>query len=214
MKEFGKKTLKRILLVALILAAGAGATYASIKPDGFRSSVERMKINLFAEAAAPRSSKAPVSSAPVSSAAQISSPSSSAPETEKVSLWQAEKPLEIDVSLKNQRVCVLDAKGRTVQEFVCSSGEDGSETPTGTFTITDRGTSFYNPQLKEGAYYWTRFYGSYLFHSLPFDKNRKMKSEEAAKLGEPASHGCIRLETEDAKWIYDHIPEGTQVVIR
>ncbi|HAH78565.1 MAG TPA: L,D-transpeptidase, partial [Ruminococcaceae bacterium] len=35
----------------------------------------------------------------------------------------------------------------------------------------------------------------------------------ADKLGEPASHGCIRLPVEDAKWIYDNIPEGTKVVI-
>ncbi|MBC7345294.1 MAG: L,D-transpeptidase, partial [Clostridia bacterium] len=32
-------------------------------------------------------------------------------------------------------------------------------------------------------------------------------------LGQPASHGCIRLTMEDARWIYDHIPRGAPVHI-
>ncbi|NLN87671.1 MAG: L,D-transpeptidase, partial [Syntrophomonadaceae bacterium] len=37
---------------------------------------------------------------------------------------------------------------------------------------------------------------------------------EAAKLGTPASHGCVRLATEDAQWLYRNIPTGTPVSIR
>lgn len=228
MKEFGKRPLKYFLLIALILFAGAGATYSSLKPDQFRAGVsaaaEWMKFDMFAKAAEPESSvtqsssSAPASSAQVSSAPSQnpeSAPSASGePETVTVSLEQAAKPLKIDVSIKDQRVTVLDAKDRLVKEFVCSSGEEGSETPTGTFTVTDRGKSFYNPAVKEGAYYWTRFYKAYLFHSVPFDKNEIMEPEEAEKLGTPASHGCIRLKTENAKWIYDNIPEGTKVLIQ
>ena len=33
------------------------------------------------------------------------------------------------------------------------------------------------------------------------------------KLGRRASHGCIRLTLDDAKWIYDNIGEGTEVWI-
>ena len=32
-------------------------------------------------------------------------------------------------------------------------------------------------------------------------------------LGTPASHGCIRLKTNDAKWIYDNIDDDTKVII-
>ena len=66
----------------------------------------------------------------------------------------------------------------------------------------------------EGGYYWTQFQGNYLFHSVPFDKDKKIEAAEAAKLGTPASHGCVRLSIDDAKWIYDHIPRGTEVTIR
>lgn len=228
MKKFGKKPLNRIIFVAMILLVGAGVTCACVNPAQFRSGMNSvaqwMKIDSFAKAAeqessAPQtsSSQAPTSSASVSSlpaqSSEAAPAASSQPETEHVSLEQAEQPLKIDVSLEDQKVYVLDAKDRIVQEYICSSGKEGDETPTGTFTITDRGKSFYNPKVKEGAYYWTRFYKTFLFHSLPFDENEEMEPQEAAKLGTPASHGCIRLETENAKWIYDNIPEGTTVVI-
>ena len=196
----GKKPLKnKILLTVLILLAGAGVTFAALQ-------AERTKFGTPANAAAPSSRLA----APASS----SSKAQPEPEAKTVLLEQAAKPLKVEVSLKEQKVSVFDAKNRMVREYVCSSGETGSETPTGTFTVTDRGKSFFNPKVGEGAYYWTRFYKTYLFHSVPFDEGRKMEPEEAAKLGTPASHGCIRLPVEDAKWIYDHIPEGTQVVVR
>lgn len=123
-------------------------------------------------------------------------------------------PLSIRVSLADQQVTVLDANEKIVQTFTCSSGESGDETPTGTYTIGGRGKSFYNESLQEGAYYWTRFYGDYLFHSIPIDEHYQIKPKEAAKLGKTASHGCIRLALKDAKWIYEHIPDGTKVVIQ
>jgi len=127
---------------------------------------------------------------------------------------QAAVPQYIRVSLNEQKVSVLDANGLVIKTFTCSSGESGNETPSGTFTVSGRGESFYNSNIGEGAYYWTRFYGNYLFHSIPFDKNYQIEQDEAAKLGTPASHGCIRLSIDDAKWIYDHIPEGTKVIIK
>lgn len=32
------------------------------------------------------------------------------------------------------------------------------------------------------------------------------------RLGMNLSHGCVRLATSNAKWIYDNIPTGTTVV--
>lgn len=63
--------------------------------------------------------------------------------------------------------------------------------------------------------WWVSFkdWGVYLFHSVPMDRDKNVLAEEAAKLGIPASHGCIRLETDNARWIYDNIPAGTPVFI-
>lgn len=219
MKRSEKRPLKRFMIVALLLLAGAGATFAVARQlpfsVGVSSAAGWTKLDQFAEAAKKivSSSQPPSSSCASAQSRAEEKTVSSEPEVRTITLEKAVKPLKIEVSLKDQKVSVLDAKDCPVREFICSSGENGSETPTGTFTVEDRGTSFYNPKVQEGAYYWTRFYKSYLFHSVPFDKNREMEPQEAAKLGTPASHGCIRLETEDAKWIYDHIPKGTEVVV-
>lgn len=204
----------RLLLVLLVLAAGASACFLALKP-GLRGRIG----SVLPQGEEPASSavlSAPQAAAPVSSAPASSAPApaeeSSAPAL--IPLAEAEKPLSVQVLLSEQKVRVLDAQGRPVKEFICSSGKEGDETPVGTFTVSDRGKSFFNAKVEEGAYYWTRFYGTYLFHSVPFDKDYKMEQEEADKLGEPASHGCIRLPVEDAKWIYDNIPEGTKVVIQ
>lgn len=131
----------------------------------------------------------------------------------QVSLADAEKPLWVHVQLSTQNVVVYDAQNRVVEAFICSSGSAGNDTPTGTYTVTDRGESFYNPKYQEGAYNWVRFNGSYLFHSVPFDANRNIIPEQVADLGEPSSHGCIHLSMDDSKWIYDNIPRGTKVVV-
>ena len=53
--------------------------------------------------------------------------------------------------------------------------------------------------------------GDYLFHSLPFDESGENIVDYT--LGTPASHGCIRLAVEDAKWLYDNIDNGTKIII-
>lgn len=124
----------------------------------------------------------------------------------------------LDVSIKDQRVYVKDGD-QVLYSMVMSSGldTDDNSTPTGTYSIqAERGTWFYSGKVKEGAEYWVSWknHGQYLFHSVPMDKNKNVISEEAEKLGQKASHGCIRLSIPDAKWIYEHIKEKTKVVIR
>lgn len=213
----GRGRPPRLFLAFCLLLIAAGITLLARRPDFFATDHAEAAARFSARAASSAASASEsVSPAPSSAAAPSSAPSSLPAQSEaaaEIPLAEAVRPLSVRVSLAKQQVAVFDAKGRAVKLFVCSSGKTGSETPRGTFTVSDRGKSFYNPDLKEGAYYWTRFYGTYLFHSVPFDKNYRMEPEEADKLGEPASHGCIRLPVEDAKWIYDNIPKGTKVVI-
>jgi lipoprotein-anchoring transpeptidase ErfK/SrfK len=105
--------------------------------------------------------------------------------------------------------------GKEVKEMATSSGSDGHETPQGTFEIQNRGEWFYSDKYAEGAKWWVSFrdWGVYLFHSVVMDQNQQIIPTEAAKLGTPASHGCLRLAVADAKWIYDNVPQGTKVVI-
>ncbi|MBA1394597.1 murein L,D-transpeptidase, partial [Lactobacillus sp. XV13L] len=93
-----------------------------------------------------------------------------------------------------------------------------SLTPTGTFEIRhDRGDSFYNPKLNEGANNWLSWDDKniYLFHSVPTKSNGTYNLKQARKLGvKPGSHGCVRLSVPDSRWMVEHIPAGTKVIIK
>lgn len=207
----------RVLLVTGILAVAVVITVTV----GTRMNFSPQNIYGQPAASQTSSKSSSSSSRPASSAAPSSSQASSAVSSgvslataaPQVSLNKAKAPLTIDVSVAKQRVTITDAEGLIVKQFVCSTGLKGDDTPLGVFKISDRGKSFYSPSVNEGGYYWTRIEGDYLFHSVPFDKNYNMEPEEAAKLGTPASHGCVRLALNDAKWIYTHIPRGTVVQI-
>ena len=97
------------------------------------------------------------------------------------------------------------------------TGKWESYTPTGTFYIEpERGASFYNAGLSEGANNWISWkdHGVYLFHSVPTYANGNYIVSEAEKLGKmPASHGCIRLSVPDSKWMSENLKTGTKVVI-
>ena len=121
----------------------------------------------------------------------------------------------IHVSIKNQRVYIKNGN-KTVYTMYASTGIHNS-TPRGTFHIqSERGNFFYNQSSGEGARYWVSFkdHGVYLFHTVPTDQYGKYNVKEADQLGKTAkSHGCVRLSIPDAKWLYNHIKEGTKVVI-
>jgi hypothetical protein len=131
-------------------------------------------------------------------------------ETEEVDFSSSN--FKINVDLTNQIVIVY-YKGGVLKEMVCSGGTPGNPTPLGNFTTTQKIYYSWLPKYSVGAYYFVRFYGSYLFHSVPFDSSGNMIIEEYEKLGTPASHGCIRLAVEDAKWIYENLPLEVEVFI-
>ncbi|BDR60774.1 L,D-transpeptidase [Lactobacillus xylocopicola] len=135
-------------------------------------------------------------------------------------LKRLENDLSIRVSLKGNRVYILRDHER-VYTMLASSGvfkKGKSLTPTGTFKIRyDRGAAFYNPNLNEGASNWVSWdeQNVYLFHSVPTKSNGQYHKKEAQKLGvKPASHGCIRLSVADSNWLVEHIPAGTEVIIK
>jgi lipoprotein-anchoring transpeptidase ErfK/SrfK len=118
----------------------------------------------------------------------------------------------IEVDLLKQ-VTYVFYKDELVKEMICSGGTEEKPTPPGEFTTTQKENYFWSDKYSMGAYYWIRFYKEYLFHSVPFDADNVMIAQENEKLGSPASHGCIRLGLEDAKWMYEMLPLGIKVLI-
>lgn len=101
-----------------------------------------------------------------------------------------------------------------VKAMVCSCGAEDKITPAGTFQTTD----YYDWRLMiDDTYgrYAVRFYKKILFHSVPYLTNTpdSLDWEAYNLLGQGASHGCVRLSVEDAKWIYDNCKVGTTVVV-
>ena len=98
-----------------------------------------------------------------------------------------------------------------IKSFTCSTGINEEKTPTGIFDVRERGEWFFSDKYNQGGRYWVQFYGDYLFHSVPYNEDKSEILDNT--LGTAASHGCIRLKTADAKWIYDNIQAGTKVII-
>lgn len=90
----------------------------------------------------------------------------------------------------------------------CGPGKMSTPTVKGVFRVQGRGYSFGSGYT---CYYWTQFYGNYLFHSCTYRQGTRTILDPT--LGRPVSHGCVRLDINNAKWIYDNVPRGTKVVI-
>lgn len=89
----------------------------------------------------------------------------------------------------------------------CAPGKNESPTVLGEYSVYGKGLSFGHGYT---CWYYTQFYGDYLFHTQPCYTGTFKVMDPA--MGQRASAGCIRLTTDHAKWIYDNIPYGTKVV--
>ncbi|MHB1253087.1 MAG: L,D-transpeptidase family protein, partial [Candidatus Humimicrobiaceae bacterium] len=118
----------------------------------------------------------------------------------------------IEVSLSEQKVRVF-YKNTLLKEIICSSGAPLTPTPKGTFKTSDKIKYAWLAQYNVGAYYFVRFWGSYLFHSTPFDKEGNLIEKDQQDLGKPVSHGCIRIDLNEEKWLYETVPSGVTVKI-
>ena len=103
-------------------------------------------------------------------------------------------------------------KYKPIKAFLVSCG--GSNTPSGTFYTPAK----YRWQTLMGpsyGQYCTRIHGGILFHSVwYYQKDKRTQSTvQFNKLGQTASHGCVRLSVADAKWIYDNCALRTKVTV-
>ncbi len=130
-------------------------------------------------------------------------------------------PYYVDVDLTNQMITVYHTKdGSIARQMLCSSGLYG-RTPTGTWYMPtkerddERTEWYYMPNQYTWVKYATKIYYAYFFHSFLFNKkdDSTINQQSVDDFGVPASHGCIRLRVEDAKYIAENCLAGTRVRI-
>ncbi len=120
---------------------------------------------------------------------------------------------EIRVSLAARRLTVLHV-GHVVARYTVAVGRPDAPTPTGAFAVTDllRTTDASGPYgccilaLSARAPHAIQGWGGgdrIAIHSTP----------ETDTIGQPVSHGCVRLTLPEGRWLLDHIPLATPVLI-
>ena len=95
--------------------------------------------------------------------------------------------------------------------FTATTGKPSTPTKIGTFEVGIKGL-YFNTGSRGRCWYFTQFSRNYLFHSVIYDRSRTPSRILDGQLGTHASHGCVRLQISNAKWIYDNIPRHTKVI--
>jgi len=130
-------------------------------------------------------------------------------------------PYYIGVDVTNQVVTVYrTSDDAIVRQMLCSTGKNDA-TPNGSFFLPkkrrddERGEWYYFHFFDCYAKYATRITGNILFHSLTYShrKESTLSQKAVREWGVPASHGCIRLLVEDAKFIAKNCKAGTFCMI-
>jgi uncharacterized protein YjdB len=90
-------------------------------------------------------------------------------------------------------------------------GAPGTPTPSGEFHL---GTK--HPYFDSGTcrcWYASQVTGSIYLHSVLYFQTGSPSRIMDGRLGMSISHGCIRMELSNAKWIWDNVPAGTTIVV-
>lgn len=134
---------------------------------------------------------------------------------------RAMKPYLVKVSVDDQQVYVYalddnDSYTILTKTMVCSTGLKDTPTPTGEFTYTGPGARWhYFKKWDCWAQYAYYIDGDIMFHSVLYTSNDEdtLVKSSVRNLGRRASHGCVRLAVEDAKWLWNNCPGGTHVIV-
>jgi len=120
----------------------------------------------------------------------------------------------IVVSKSRQQVYIYEGGDTPIKTYSCSTGKVWP--PKGNFKVYSKSAKSSSP--KYGVYFdhmvrfWKPSNASPVgFHSLVYDSSGNVV--DADKLGQPVSHGCVRMPFEGAEFIYNWAPMGTKVQV-
>ena len=118
----------------------------------------------------------------------------------------------IITDLKNKYTYIFkknNGEWEQLYKWKSTIGKPSTPTIKGRFYINGRKPSFGTDEYL--VKYATRIKDGYYYHSILYDSSGKDIKD--GRLGQELSHGCIRLDTNNAKWIYENILDSTTIII-
>jgi peptidoglycan hydrolase-like protein with peptidoglycan-binding domain len=130
-------------------------------------------------------------------------------------------PYAITIDVNNQVVTAygLDENNqytKIVRQMICSTGTYETPSSIGSWKLGSGRSRFpLFPKFNVYVQYWTPIANGMGFHSVIYNTKNTMDLSVSTynHLGRRASHGCIRLQVADAKWIYENAGKGTVVTV-
>ena len=124
-----------------------------------------------------------------------------------VAASDAEAKLDLFIDKSTQQISVIQ-NGRLLYVWPVSTGQDRFSTPSGVYT----------PERLERTWFSKAYYNSPMPHAIFFHHGFAIHgSYDIARLGGPASHGCVRLHPQDAALLYGMVeqegPGNTTIVL-
>jgi hypothetical protein len=124
-----------------------------------------------------------------------------------VAASDAEAKLDLFIDKSAQQISVIQ-NGRLLYVWSVSTGQDRFSTPSGV----------YAPERLERTWFSRAYYNSPMPHAIFFHQGFAIHgSYDIARLGGPASHGCVRLHPQDAAMLYGMVeqegPGNTTIVV-
>ena len=124
-----------------------------------------------------------------------------------VAASDAEAKLDLFIDKSTQQISVIQ-NGRLLYVWPVSTGRDRFSTPSGVYT----------PERLERTWFSRAYYDAPMPHAIFFHHGFAIHgSYDIARLGGPASHGCVRLHPQDAALLYGMVeqegPGNTTIVV-
>lgn len=116
----------------------------------------------------------------------------------------------VDVTRTDVGIFQYNGGWHLIKYFQCSCGAPSTPTVIGQFELGAKGYSF-GAGTGHTCYWYSQIYGAYLFHSVLYKEGSHTEFVDD-RIGYHISGGCVRLQIDNAKYIYDNIPSGTRVV--